>query len=446
MYVVYSLLLTLGFLILLPRFLFDALRHGKYVAGFRERLGNVSGIERQHKEVVWIHCVSVGESQAARPLVRGLRERFPDHTLVISTTTLTGQNVARELFKSEAAKVFYFPFDWRWTVRRALKAIDPSAVLIMETELWPGFLRECDEQGIPVAIVNGRISRQSFSRYKWISGFVSTVLECLSCGIMQTEVDAERIRSLGLAPSRVFVSGNLKFDAGTIPSSGSVANELQHRFDITNETPLILAASTHAPEERVTLAAFQLYRTQSSQQIRLFLAPRHPERFAEVASLLDSSGLTWTRRSNPPSPIDKTCDAILLDTIGELPGIYSLADVVFVGGSIANNGGHNILEPAAVGAAIVTGPYTHNFEEIVTVFAENEAIIQLPVLSDREAGNALGNVFRELLTNSWRRRELGQRAKHLVELNEGATERTLDLLDSLLKGHLGNQAKTTGLL
>lgn len=432
MYFVYSLLLTLGFLVLLPRFLFDAFRHGKYVAGFRERLGSLSAIESQGRPIVWIHCVSVGESQAARPLVRGIRQRFPDHVLVISTTTLTSQNLARELFKSEAAKVFYFPFDWRWTVRRALKAINPSAVLIMETEFWPGFLRECHTRQIPVAIVNGRISHQSLRRYKWIGGFVSRVLECLSVAIMQTEADADRIRSLGLPPSRVFVSGNLKFDAGTMPSSYSLAGELQQRFNIADEAPLILAASTHAPEERVMLEAFQRLRTGSSQKIRLLLAPRHPERFADVASLLESSGLTWTRRSNLASPVDQTCDAILLDTIGELPAIYSLAAVVFVGGSIANNGGHNILEPAAVGAAIVTGAHTQNFDSIVTVFAKNQAIIQLPFLSDEQAANALGNVFTELLTDKQRRRELGQRAKQLVEQNQGATRRTLDLLDSLV--------------
>ena len=436
MYLVYSLLLTLGFLVLLPRFLFDAFRHGKYVAGFRERLGKLSEIDSQGRPVVWIHCVSVGESQAARPLVRGIRQRFPDHVLVISTTTLTGQKLARELFKSEAAKVFYFPFDWGWTVRRAVNAINPSAVLIMETELWPGFLRECHRQQIPVAIVNGRISHQSLRRYRWISGFVSRVLECLSVGIMQTEVDAERIRSLGLHPSKVFVSGNLKFDAGTMPSSNTLAGEFQKRFNIANEAPLILAASTHAPEERVILDAFQCLRTGSTQKIRLLLAPRHPERFADVASLLDSSGLSWTRRSNMSSPIDQTCDAILLDTIGELPAIYSLAAVVFVGGSIANRGGHNILEPAAVGATIVTGAHTHNFDGIVTVFAKNQAIIQLPVLPGGQAASALGNVFRELLTDKQRRRELGQRAKHLVEQNQGATERTLDLLDSLLTSTL----------
>jgi 3-deoxy-D-manno-octulosonic-acid transferase len=435
MYFVYSLLLTLGFLVLLPRFLFDAFRHGKYVAGFRERLGSLSGIESNGSPVVWIHCVSVGESQAARPLVQGLRRRFPDFVLVVSTTTLTGQILARELFKREAAKVFYFPFDWRWTVRRALKTINPSAVLIMETEIWPGFLRECHSREIPVAIVNGRISNQSFRRYQWIEGFVSRVLDCLSAGIMQTEADADRIRSLGLAANRVFVSGNVKFDAGSMPSSNSLAGDLQQRFDLTDETPLILAASTHSPEERLMLAAFQRLTEGSAQKIRLLLAPRHPERFAEVASLLDNSGLTWTRRSNPPGPIDKTCDAILLDTIGELSAIYSLAAVVFVGGSIANKGGHNILEPAAAGAAIVTGVHTHNFDEIVRTFAKDKAIIQLPVLSDGEADTVLGNTFRELLRDKQRRGELGQRAQHLVEQNAGATKRTLDLLDSLLLGN-----------
>lgn len=432
MYFVYSLLLTLAFLVLLPRFLFDAIRHGKYVAGFRERLGKLSEIESHGRPVVWIHCVSVGESQAARPLVRGIQRRFPDHLIVISTTTLTGQNLARELYKSAAARVFYFPFDWRWTVRRALKTINPSAVLIMETELWPGFLRECHAQQIPVAIVNGRISQQSFRRYQWIGGFVSRVLECVSVGVMQTEADAERIHNLGLSTDKIFVSGNLKFDAGAMASSNSLAVELRERFNISNEAPLILAASTHAPEERVMLEAFQRLSTASSQKIRLMLAPRHPERFAEVASMLDSSGLTWSRRSHPSGTIDLTCDAILLDTIGELPAIYSLAAVVFVGGSIAKSGGHNILEPAAVGAAIVTGPHTHNFDDIVRVFARNKAIIQLPVLSDGEADTAVGNVIRELLANADRRHDLGKRAKYLVEENQGATARSLDLLQPLL--------------
>ena len=176
MYFIYSVLLSIAFLILLPRFLFDALRHGKYVAGFRERLGNVQPILNFSTPLIWIHAVSVGEAQAARPLVQELKTRFPDISLAISTTTRTGQELAHDIFKDDAVSIFYFPFDWRWTVRRVLGAIRPTAVIILETELWPGFLRECRNQKIPVAIVNGRLSGQSFRRYRLVKRFISRVL------------------------------------------------------------------------------------------------------------------------------------------------------------------------------------------------------------------------------------------------------------------------------
>jgi len=432
MYFVYSLLLTLGFLLLLPRFLFDGLRHGKYVAGFRERLGLLAPIESEGNPVVWIHCVSVGETQAARPLVKRIRERFPDRLIVVSTITLTGHNLACEVFAQEAAKVIYFPFDWRWTVRRALKAVKPSAVLLMETELWPGFLRECYSQQIPVAIVNGRLSHQSFRRYKLIKGFVSRVLDCLSLAVMQTDADAERIQRLGLYPARIFVSGNLKFDAGTMSGPNTLTTDLGKRFNISNDAAVILAASTHAPEESIVLNALRQLRTDTAEKPRLVLAPRHPERFAEVASLLAGSGLTWTKRTATAQSTDANCDVILLDTIGELPALYSLASVVFVGGSIANRGGHNILEPAAAGAAIVTGALTHNFEAIVNQFVEDGAIIQLPPVSQPRAEVELATVLKELLSDKRRRDELGQKGRKLVEQNMGATERTLELLNPIL--------------
>lgn len=434
MYFVYRLLLILGFLILLPRFLVDALRHGKYVSGFGERLGTLRPLKRKGP-IVWLHCVSVGESQAARPLVQGIRKRFPDYTIVVSTITLTGQKLAREIFKSEAARVFYFPFDMRSTVRRALDAINPSAVLIMETEIWPGFLHECQDRRIPVAIVNGRLSQQSFRRYRWIRGFLERVLRGISVAVMQTEEDAQRIRALGLHAERVFVSGNLKFDAGGMALSHSLIGELRQRFNLANAAPLIVAASTHAPEERLILEAFRQTRASSAAKPRLMLAPRHPERFAEVASMLEKSGLTWRRRTSLADPSDEDCDVILLDTIGELPAIYALGSVVFVGGSIAKSGGHNILEPAAAGAAIITGAHTHNFETIVKTFVKQGAIVQLRPGSDREATTELASVFIELLANDQRRHEVGRRARALVEQNLGATERTLKLLDSILTIH-----------
>jgi len=429
MYFVYSLLLTLGFLVLLPRFLFDALRHGKYVAGFGERLGKVDPLKPPAQPVVWLHCVSVGESQAARPLVAGIRERFPDHSIVISTTTLTGQKLAREIFKNEAARVFYFPFDWRWTVRRTLRAIRPSSVLIMETEIWPRFFRECQNQGIPLAIVNGRLSSQSFRRYKWIRFFLKRVLPALTRAVMQTETDAGRIIELGLDQSRVAVAGNMKFDAGTTSGSSSLVADLRDRYNITEATQLLLAASTHAPEESVVLEG--LTRANRSD-LRLLIAPRHPERFDDVASLLDQSGLHWSRRSSTRRASDKFCDAILLDTIGELSAIYSLATIVFVGGSISATGGHNILEPAAAGAAIITGPHMQNFAAISRAFVNAGAIIQLSSGNHRESANALAAAVNDLLGNNALRLELQIKAKQLVELNRGATERTLHYLEPIL--------------
>jgi 3-deoxy-D-manno-octulosonic-acid transferase len=436
MYFIYSLLLGLAFLILLPRFLLDAFRHGKYVAGFRERFGVLSPIAREGRPVVWIHCVSVGEAQAARPLVQGIRKRFPETLIAISTITVTGQNLAREIFKHDAAKVFYFPFDWRWVVRRTLNAINPATVVVMETELWPGFLRECRRQQIPVALVNGRLSEQSFRRYRLIRGFMRSVLKSLNVAVMQTEADAERLCALGMDPGKTIISGSLKFDAGSTSATDSVTTEFRQRFGLTNERPLILAASTHAPEERIVLDAFKQIVSNSGTRPRLMLVPRHPERFAEVAALIEGSGLRWARRGAARNPDDAQCEVILLDSIGELRSVYPLAEIVFVGGSIAQTGGHNIIEPATAGAAVVTGAHTFNFQMIVETFLKAGAIVQLPPLpnlADSEATLELANAISELLADPARRLELGARARQLVNENRGATERTIQALTPILQ-------------
>src|ERR1051326_4769588 len=249
MYFLYSILLGLCVLVLLPRFVLDALRHGKYAAGLGERAGALPEFDAGGRPVVWLHCVSVGEAQAARPLARACAEEYPGHALVVSTTTQTGQRVAREVFSDTAALVFYFPFDWAWSVRRALRAINPSAVLVMETELWPRFLRECRRRGVPVALVNGRVSEKSFRRYRLIKFFISRVLSDLSLAAMQTEADAARVRALGIRPERVRVTGNIKFD---IEDAGAQAltEELRRRFRFGDERPLVVAASTHEPQRR----------------------------------------------------------------------------------------------------------------------------------------------------------------------------------------------------
>ncbi|HKZ01308.1 MAG TPA: 3-deoxy-D-manno-octulosonic acid transferase [Pyrinomonadaceae bacterium] len=426
MYQLYSLLLTLGFLVLLPRFLFDAFRHGKYIAGFRERLGSYPPT-KVPQPVIWLHCVSVGETQAARPLVDLISKHFPGHALVVSTITLTGQNLARKVFRDKAARVFYFPFDWRWTVRRSLKEIRPAAVLLMETELWPNFLRQCSVEKIPVAMVNGRLSARSSRRYRLVRNFFRRVVADLRLAIMQTEADAERLKSLGFPDERVLVSGNLKFDAGTLTASTPLTETLGQRFDLIDNN-LILAASTHAPEEQIILESFQLVRQKIIPTPRLMIAPRHPERFNEVASILQASGLSWKRRTEPETATDRECDVILLDTIGELTAAYPLSALVFVGGSIANFGGHNILEPAAVGSCIVTGANTHNFEAIVAAFVTAGAIIQLSRLTEREMVLKLARVMKDTLTDPQMRKLLGMRASRLVEENLGATERTLNLV------------------
>ncbi|HEY0430585.1 MAG TPA: 3-deoxy-D-manno-octulosonic acid transferase [Pyrinomonadaceae bacterium] len=431
MYFIYSLLLGLGFLILIPRFLLDAFRHGKYVAGFRERLGSVAPLPNDGRPVVWIHCVSVGEAQAARPLVAGIREQYPNHRIVVSTTTLTGQNLAREVFKHDAAKVFYFPFDWRWVVRRSLRAIKPGAVLVMETELWPGFLRECQQQNIPVAIVNGRLSEQSFRRYRLIRSFMKRVVGPLSLAIMQTEADAERLRSLGLDAAKTLVSGSLKFDAGTRSLTDSLTVEFRDRFNLREGAPLILAASTHDPEEVILLNSLRQVMAKSGMKPRLMIAPRHPERFSEVADLVRASGLSWTSRTATPDTGDRRADVILLDSIGELHSVYSLAAIVFVGGSLAKTGGHNVLEPAAVGAPVIVGPHTYNFQSIVETFVEAGAIVQLKPLSDSAAIVELANVITALLADPARREELGTRALNLVVENRGATARALQSLSPI---------------
>ena len=438
MFFLYSLLLTAGVLALLPLFAVDALRHGKYVANLRERAGRVPKPDARGRPILWLHCVSVGETQAARPLVEELLRRFPAYALVVSTTTLTGQRVAREAFGARAAAVIYFPFDWAWSVRRALSTVNPAVVLTMETELWPRFLLECRRRNIPVALVNGRVSEGSFSRYKKIGRFIRRVVNLLRLAVMQTEADAERMVALGLVPERVKVSGNIKFDADISADNGEVGAALRERFGLSYARPLVVAASTHAPEEALIIEAFKRTLAASeARRPRLLTAPRHPERFAEVATLLEASGLVWARRSANAAVGDADCDVILLDTIGELRAVYPLAELVFVGGSLAPVGGHNVLEPAAFARCVITGPHTSNFDAVVRAFLAQDALVQLHALQNGHAPEALAGEMRKLLEDDSRRNSIGRRALAAFEQNRGATARTLELLAPLLNERSG---------
>lgn len=438
MYFFYSSILTLGFLLMLPLFL---LRREKYASGFRQRLGNYPEFRHDERKVIWLQCVSVGETNAARPLVDKLREVFPDHRLVISTTTKTGQELAKNIFAEKADAVFYFPFDWKFSVRKALANYKPSLILLMETEIWPRFISEAKQIGGRVAIINGRLSEKSFRRYSKIRSFISRVFVDVDLALMQDEQGANRIISLGIARDKTHVNGNFKFDIEIESVEAETTKQFDQRFEVKNGRPLIVAASTHEPEERWLLEAYcSIAAGESRFPPRLLVAPRHPERFDSVAKLVrefkDDPACEWNRysfarRSKEQSEEDKTADVILLDSIGELRAVYPMAEIVFVGGSLIPHGGQSVLEPAVAGKAIITGPFVHNFDEVVRVFKGNNALIQLPETSHETVADELFLAISDLLENEDTRHELGRNAFAVMKANRGATVNTIASLKSL---------------
>ena len=436
----YSIVLSLGFIIMSPLFL---LRREKYASGFEQRLGKYPSFLHDGRKVVWLHCVSVGETNAARTLVSAFRERLPDHRLVISTTTKTGHELAQKIFEGKADAIVYFPFDFKFSVRRALDHFKPSIVLLMETEIWPRFIHEAKNDGAKVAIVNGRLSERSASRYAMVRPVIKSILSEIDLALMQGENDARRIVQLGMAQDRTSVTGNIKFDVGSELEESAITDAIAERFVLNGDRPLIVAASTHEPEERWLLEAFcSIADGAISPRPRLMIVPRHPERFdkvaAEVVAFRNDPACEWTRytfarRSASEDVSDETADVILLDSIGELRALYPLAQIVFVGGSLIPHGGQSIIEPAAVGKAIVTGSYTHNFTDAVNVFASNNAIVRLPELAPEKVVDELFTTLCDLLEEPDRRDELGRNATAVMKANRGATERTLNKLAVMIR-------------
>lgn len=431
MFLVYSIIFTIGFIVLLPRFAFDAVTKGKYAAGFKQRMGFLPALDAKGKRVVWLHCVSVGETNAARTFAVRLKQEFPEISLVVSTTTRTGQELAKTAFTNIGELVFYFPFDWRSTVKRSLNRIRPSVVLLMETEIWPNFIRESYHTGARLCVVNGRLSEKSLTRYKKVKNFIRRVLGYLDLALMQENGDATRLMSLGIRASKVRVTGNLKFDHSTNETETALTTQLSERFGVDSNKRLIIAASTHAPEETWILEAFKEIR-RSDSSLRLMLAPRHPERFDEVADLIKKTDVSFVRRSAAATSADKTAEIILLDSIGELRAAYPLAEIVFVGGSLIPHGGQSIFEPAASGKAIVTGPHTANFADAVKEFLDHDALIQLPHIADSEIIAKLIETFEDLLSDKDKRADLGSHALNVMSQNGGSIAKTIEYLRPIL--------------
>jgi len=428
MYLAYSLLTLVVFLVVSPYFLYQAVRYNKYIGSLRQRLGFLPiTFNIDAEESIWIHAVSVGEALTARALAADLKTRYPRLRLFLSTTTIAGQQVARGKLSSVDA-VFYFPFDWTFIVRRTLNLVRPRLFIMMETEIWPNLLRECRRRGVRTVMINGRISSRSYPRYRMIRPFIRRVLADVDRFCVQSEESARRLADLGADAAHVSVTGSLKFDSLELPTTTSHAKPRERVlrfFRLSPNRTVVIAGSTMRGEEAAVLHAFARIKATMPGALAV-LAPRQPERFSEVERLSRDAGFVTIRRSELPIDAEPRADVVVLDTIGELAQLYQLATAAFVGGSLVDHGGHNILEPAIFAKPIVFGPHMQNFKEIAGAFLTNDAAIQ--VHSERELDDAL----LALVTDPVRRARLGAAARALVVANRGAKAKTLEVIGALL--------------
>ena len=426
MYALYSALVAFFLVLTLPYWLLQMMRHGKYRAGLRQRFGAVPAalIGRGAKPTIWVHAVSVGEVVASSAAVEALRQKFRSHRVLISTTTSTGQKLAAQRFGAE--NVFYFPLDFAFAIRPYLDALRPELVVIAETEFWPNFIRLAKRGGARIAVINCRISDRSFPGYKrfrfWLPKLLEKTLGNVDCFLAQTEEDRRRLIEIGADKTKIAVAGNLKFDVAPPPLPRIVAS-LRESFSQSGAAPVLVCGSTLEDEEGSLLSAFRNILVNHPKAV-MVLAPRHPERFEEVAELVEKLGFRMWRRSLwSGEPL--TGGVFLLDSIGELAAIYSLATVAFVGGSLVARGGHNILEPALYGIPIVTGNHYENFRDVVNFFASHNAVRIVGVAE-------LPLVFMELIENAAERGLLGRNALAALDSQRGATERTVSALLKLM--------------
>ena len=428
-----SYLLDAGYLLALlalsPGLLYKALTTGKYRRGLWSKLtGSAALLAGSSRPTAWFHGVSVGEVHLLRQVVALFRRRHPGWECVISTTTDTGFEEARKRFPD--LHVFWWPLDFSWAVRRALRRVRPGLVVLAEGEVWPNFVLAAKAHGVPVAVINGRMSPRSRRRYGLAAGLVRRLFSRLDLVAAQTEDYTAAFRALGAAPDRVAVTGSVKYDGVDTDRGNARTQELRRLLGVAPGDLVWVAGSTQAPEEEIALGVYRRALAEHPH-LRLILVPRQKERFDEVASLLRRAGVPFVRRSELPFGTLSERPVILVDTFGELSAVWGLADVAFVGGSLdGRRGGQNMIEPAAYGAAVVFGPHVWNFRDTAERLLQAGAAVQV------RDGQELAAAVRRLLCQPAERARLGEAAQQLVRAQQGATERTVALLGGLLKaGH-----------
>ena len=422
-YLVYNVLITLAFLIALPVLPLLLVGGERFRAGFRQRLAwysTGSAIPPQAPRPLWIHAASVGEVTSVRVLTEQLKRRFPERAIIVSTLTHTGNMTARQ--NPAIDRVIYLPLDLWWTVRRALGVFDPAVLIFIETEIWPNLLRQAYRRGLPTILLSGRVSEKGFNNYCRLGWFFRGVFRLLrACG-MQSEIDRQRIIRLGAAPNRVSITGNLKHAA--VLNDGSAAGN-----DVCEQRPagswIWVVGSSHRGEEEIVCAAFKALK-QRFPQLRMILAPRHPQRFAEVEKLLVASGVSFEKKSSIGTQREFQHDVLLLDTIGDLELFYAEADLAFVGGSLVDAGGHNLLEPARLGKPVLFGPYTSNVKLLARKLQQNGGGFEVRGPED------LVHEITGLLSSPQRRRLAGEKAYEVAATDNAVVDQSLNIVASYL--------------
>lgn len=429
MYTIYNILTTLSIPFILPYLIYRVIRNPRYWEGLGQRIGFLHQelLDKiRAKKVFWVHAVSVGEVMAVASLVKELKNRYPETSLLLSTVTETGNRTARQLLP-EIDYFFYFPFDFYWVTKKVVSTIKPGLFILTETEIWPNILRELEKREIPVVMVNGRISSFSFKKYSIVRPFIKEVLKNIDIFCMQTNYDADHIMRLGAPSERVKRTGNMKFDQQLL--SLEKAKDYKKELGISPSAPILIAGSTHRGEEAYIVEAFERLKERYPELI-LIIVPRHPERSDEVSSLLNKRGIPfikWTQRQNIVARGgDYKTSTIIIDTIGVLSSLYSIATVVFIGGTLVPVGGQNILEPARWGKVILYGPYMDNFRELSDIFISEGAAVQI------KGPEELASTISMLLDDRDIRIEMGKKGLRIIEENQGATSRNIEIITQLL--------------